>query len=274
MKNKKGILTHVILMLYVIITLYPVFWAFQNSFKTSAEVISHPFAIPTDFQFVNYINAWTSSKISTYFFNSLYISTLASVVSMVLAAMTAYAVTRMRFKTMSKIVQAFIGLALMIPGSFLLVPLFFLLNDMKIVNTHAALIIPYITFGIPLTVFVISAFLRSIPNDLEEAGVMDGLSAYGLFWRVILPLCTPALVTVFILNFLGNWNEFVMAQFFLTKETLRTLPVGMVAFMNSLNMNYSGLFASTMFSVIPVVVIYAILQEKIIEGVTAGSVKG
>ncbi|WP_442603550.1 carbohydrate ABC transporter permease [Paenibacillus sp. KN14-4R] len=274
MKNKKSIIIHVVLWLYVIITLYPVFWAFQNSFKTSAEVISHPFALPTSFQISNYINAWTSSKISTYFLNSLYISTLSSVVSMVFAAAAAYALTRMRFRTMSKIISAFIGLALMIPGSFLLVPLYFLLTDLHLYNSHWALIIPYITFGIPLTVFVISAFLRSIPNDLEEAGVMDGLSAFGLFWRVILPLCTPALVTVFILNFLGNWNEFVMAQFFLTKETLRTLPVGMVAFMNSLNMNYSGLFASTMFSVIPVVVIYSILQEKIIEGVTAGSVKG
>jgi raffinose/stachyose/melibiose transport system permease protein len=103
---------------------------------------------------------------------------------------------------------------------------------------------------------------------------MDGVSAFGLFWRIIIPVSAPALVTIFILNFLGNWNEFILAQFFLSSDKHKTLPVAMVAFRDSLRLNYGRLFASAMFMIVPVVVIYAFLQEKIIEGVTAGSVKG
>lgn len=255
-------------------TLYPILWAFQNSFKISADVISSPFKLPTSFYIQNYIDVWVKAKVSTYFLNSLYIATAASVVSIIIAAMVAYAVTRMRYKLAAKLVMSFIGLALLLPGSFLLIPLFRLVSDLHLKDTPFAILFPYITFGIPLTMFIISAFLKSIPSDLEEAGVMDGLTAFGLFWRVVLPLTLPALVTVFILNFLSNWNEFILASFFITKETYRTLPVGMVAFRDSLNQNYGGLFAATMFSIIPVVVIYAFLQEKIIEGVTAGSIKG
>ncbi|MCR8644057.1 carbohydrate ABC transporter permease [Paenibacillus sp. N1-5-1-14] len=274
MKKRKGIGVHVFLWIYVIVTLYPILWAFQNSLKVSADVVADPFGLPTSLHIQNYFDVWVKAKVSTYFFNSFYIATTASVVSIVIAAMVAYAVTRMRYQLPAKIVKSFIGLALLLPGSFLLIPLFRLVSDLHIKDTPFAILFPYITFGIPLTMFIISAFLKSIPNDLEEAGVMDGLTAFGLFWRIILPLTLPALVTVFILNFLGNWNEFIMASFFITADKYRTLPVGMVAFRDSLNQNYGGLFAATMFSIIPVIIIYAFLQEKIIEGVTAGSIKG
>jgi raffinose/stachyose/melibiose transport system permease protein len=180
----------------------------------------------------------------------------------------------MRFPSMSKLVSGVLILALLIPAGSLLVPLYILLRQLQVYNTPLALIFPYVTFGLPLTVFVVSAFLRSLPSELEEAGVMDGLSATGLLWRVVLPLTMPTLTTVFILNFLSNWNEFIMANLFLAKEQLRTLPVGMVAFYDQLNMNYGGLCAAIMFSVVPVVIIYSVLQKQIIEGVTAGSVKG
>lgn len=270
----KNTIAHVVLWIYVIFTLYPILWAFQNSFKTSADVAASPFALPSSLNLNNYINAWTTAKVGSYFFNSLYVSTAASIVSIVCAAMVAYAVTRMRYQVMSKLVTAFIGLALLLPGSFLLIPLYKMISNLELNDTPWAILLPYMTFGIPLTMFIISAFLKSMPSDLEEAGVMDGLTAFGLFWKIVLPLTMPALVTVFILNFLGNWNEFIMASFFITKEKFRTLPVGMVAFRDMMNMNYGGLFASTMYSIIPVVVIFAFLQEKIIEGVTAGSVKG
>lgn len=141
-------------------------------------------------------------------------------------------------------------------------------------NTPMALIFPYISFGIPLTVFVLAAFLKSIPNELEEAGVMDGLSTFGILGRIIMPLTLPTLVTVFILNFINNWNEFVMANLFLSNEKLRTLPVAIVAFADKFNMNYGAMTAAIAISIIPVIIIFAILQKQIIEGVTAGSVKG
>ncbi|QHZ52840.1 fructose-amino acid permease-like protein [Paenibacillus larvae subsp. larvae] len=265
----------------MIVTLYPLLWAFNNSFKLHVDIISHPFALPTGelFTLKNYIDAWKTSHIDTYFFNSLYVSLVASTVCIVLASMVSYAVTRMRYKKLNKIVMGVLLLALMVPGGALLVPLYtFILNfdflGLKIYDTRGSLILPYIAFGISLSVVIISAFIKSIPSELEEAGIMDGLSVYGLFWRIVLPLCGPALVTVFIINFLGNWNEFIMAYLLVSKEKLRTLPVGMVAFRDALNANYGGMFAATMYSIIPVAIIYAFLQNKIIEGLTAGSVKG
>ncbi|TCZ77193.1 carbohydrate ABC transporter permease [Paenibacillus albiflavus] len=275
MGKSKKIIIHIFLWLYVLFTLYPIFFAFQNSFKTSADVISSPFSLPfTTFTLENYIKVWEVTPVFRYFLNSMYISVGASAVSMILASMTAFAIVRMRFKVASKFVTLFVGAALMIPGSFLLIPLYFLLVNLHLADTPWALLMPYITFGIPLSVFIVSAFLRSIPNELEEAGVMDGVSAFGLFIRIILPITMPALVTIFILSFLGNWNEFIMASFFLSSDKMKTLPVAMVAFRDSMQLNYGRLFASTMFSIVPVIVIYAFLQEKIIEGVTAGSIKG
>jgi raffinose/stachyose/melibiose transport system permease protein len=265
---------HFVLFIYLFITLYPLVWVFNSSFKKNKEIIDSPWALPQSFTFSNYINAWTGSKVSTYFINSLYISTLSALVAILLASATAFAITRLKFPAASKLISAILLLALLIPAGSLLVPLYMLLRQIHVYNTPFALILPYITFGLPLTVFIVSAFLKSIPGELEEAGIMDGLSAYGLLWKIILPITMPTLVTVFILNFLNNWNEFIMANLFLAKEKLRTLPVGMVAFQDQLNMNYGGLCAAMMFSIIPVIIIYSVLQNRIIEGVTAGSVKG
>ncbi|AEI45175.1 carbohydrate ABC transporter permease [Paenibacillus mucilaginosus] len=270
---KRG-LSHGILWVYLLLTLYPLVWVLNSSFKTNKEIITNPWGLPQEFTLDNYVAAWKGAKISTYFFNSFYVSIVASVVTILFASAAGYAITRMQLGRVNKYVNAALLLALLVPGGTLILPLFVWLRDLGLYNTHLALIFPYVTFGLPLTVFIVSAFMKSIPADLEEAGVMDGLTAFGLFARIILPLTVPALVTVFILNFLSNWNEFVMAYLFLSKEKLRTLPTGMVAFMNQFNMNYGGLAASIMFSVVPVLTVYAFLQEKIIEGVTAGSTKG
>lgn len=275
MKNTGKLIIHLVLWIYVFITIYPIYFAFTNSLKSSADVIASPFSLPIKtFDFSNYIAVWELTPVARYFFNSMYISVGASIISMIMAAMTSYVITRMRYKLINKFVMLFIGAALMIPGSFLLIPLYRLMVKLGVVDTPWAIILPYVTFGIPLTVFIIAAFLKSLPSEMEEAGVMDGLSAYGLFFRIVLPLTMPALVTVFILNYLGNWNEFIMASFFVSSDKMKTLPVAMVAFRDSMQLNYGRLFASSMFSIIPVVVIYTFLQNKIIEGVTAGSIKG
>ncbi|MVO99595.1 ABC transporter permease subunit [Paenibacillus sp. N10] len=278
-KFKSGFL-HTFLLLYVFVTLYPLFWAFQNSFKKHVDIVESPFSLIRNFTVDNYINAWSSSNIGRYFMNSLYISTFSSIVTIVLASMTAYALTRMVFPKMNKVVTAVFLLAIMVPAGSLLIPLYkFILTitnnlGIKLYDTHWSLILPYIAFGLSLSIIIIMAFIKSLPKELEEAGVMDGLSIYGLFTRIVLPLMTPAIVTVFIINFLGHWNEFVLANVMLSKENLRTLPVAMASMNNGLSMNYGSLLAATMFSIIPVVIIYAILQEKIIEGLAAGSVKG
>lgn len=268
------VIGHAAMLTYVFATLYPLVWVFFSSFKTNREIIERPWGLPTSLRFDNYVQAWSGSKVGTFFWNSLYVSTIAGTATVLLAAMTAFAITRMRCGRLNKAVSAVFLFGLLVPAGSLLVPLYMLLRELHLYNTPLALLFPYAAFGLPLTMFVIAAFFKSVPGELEEAGVVDGLGAIGLFARVVLPISVPTLVTVFILNFLSNWNEFIMANLFLAKEKYRTLPVGMVAFYDQLNMNYGGLCAAIMFSVLPVVALYAVLQQKIIEGITAGSVKG
>jgi raffinose/stachyose/melibiose transport system permease protein len=273
-KSVGSVLPHIVLMIYLFFILSPLFWVLISSFKQNKEIIASPWVFPQQLTLTNYFNAWTSSNVDIYFVNSLYISILSAVATVMLGTATAFAITRMKFPKLSKVVSGSLLMALLTPAGSLLVPLYILLRKMHIYNTPFALVMPYVTFGLPLTVFIAAAFLTSVPGELEEAGIMDGLSAYGLLGRIIIPITRPTLVTVFMLNFLSNWNEYIMANLFLSKEKLRTLPVAMVAFYDQLNMNYGSLCAAIMFSVIPVVLIYIVLQNRIIEGLTTGSIKG
>lgn len=271
----KKLLPHIILMAYLLVILFPfLFVIFSSVKKDNNSIALNPFGIPNHFEFGNYVEAWVNAKISTYFFNSMYISIISAVVSILIASMFAFAVTRMRHIKISGILAAIILIGMLIPNNALMLPIYLLVKNLGILNTHWALIIPYIANAIPFSVIILSAFMKSLPGEIEEAAVMDGLNAQGIFARIIVPLTVPAMVTVFIVNFLGNWNEFLLANYFLSDDALRTLPVGMVQFRDQYQMNYAQMSAGIVFSVVPVIVLYAILQEKIIEGVTAGSVKG
>ncbi|MNW59039.1 Trehalose transport system permease protein SugB [compost metagenome] len=215
-----------------------------------------------------------NAKIGTYFWNSLYISILSSACTIALGAMFAFAVTRMRHRKWSLFLYSLILAGMLIPNNALMLPIYLLVRKMGILDTHLALIVPYVANAIPFTIIILAAFMRSLPGEIEEAAVMDGLRAPGIFAKIVIPLTVPAIVTVFIVNFLGNWNEFLLANYFLSTDKLRTLPVGMVQFRDQYQMNYAQMSAGIVYSVVPVLVIYAILQEKIIEGVTAGGVKG
>lgn len=275
MRPVKKLIPHIFLMAYMLVILYPFLFVLFSSVKTDNQAIaSNPFGLPETFILDNYVNAWVNAKISTYFLNSLYIGILSACLSILFAAMLAFAVTRMRYNRISAIIFQLILIGMLIPNNSLLLPIYGIMKKLDILNTHMALILPYIANAIPFSVIILAAFMRSIPGEIEEAAVIDGLRSGGLFAKIILPLTVPAIVTVFIINFLGNWNEFLLANYFLSNDELRTLPVGMVGFRDAYNTNYAQMSAGIVFSVMPVLIIYAILQEKIIEGVTAGSVKG
>ncbi|ANY71951.1 sugar ABC transporter permease [Paenibacillus ihbetae] len=275
MRAMKKLIPHIFLMAYLLVILYPFLFVLFSSVKTDNQSIAaNPFGLPDTFVLDNYVNAWVNAKISTYFWNSLYIGVLSACLSILFAAMLAFAITRMRYNRISVILFQCILLGMLIPNNSLMLPIYGIMRQLDILNTHLALILPYVANAIPFSVIILAAFMRSLPGEIEEAAVMDGLRSGGLFARIILPLTVPAIVTVFIINFLGNWNEFLLANYFLSNDELRTLPVGMVGFRDAYNMNYAQMSAGIVFSVLPVLIIYAILQEKIIEGVTAGSVKG
>lgn len=281
LRSVKKSIPHILLLAFLIATLYPFLFVLFSSVKSDNQAIaSNPFGIPSSFHFENYYEAWVNAKISVYFLNSLYISTLCAIATIIFASMGAFAITRMRYLKISKGLYQFILIGLLIPGNALLLPVFIMFNKMEgvfghpILGTHLALILPYTAGAIPFTVIILSAFMRSIPGEIEEAAVMDGLRAKGVFTKIIMPITIPALVTVFIINFIGNWNEFILANFFISTDELRTLPVGMVGFRDIYNTNYAQMSAGIVFSILPVMIIYAVLQKQIIEGLTAGGVKG
>ncbi|MFD0674175.1 carbohydrate ABC transporter permease [Cohnella sp. GCM10027633] len=268
-------LPHIILLVYVAIILFPFVFVLFSSLKAdNVEISQAPFAFPTKLYFQNYVDAWVQAKIGTYFLNSAYLALSSAVVGVLVAAGTAFALTRMKFRITSKMVYGLVLIGMLIPGNVLFIAQYKLMMDLSILNTHWSLFLPYTAGALPFSVLLISAFMKSIPSELEEAAIMDGLSAVGLFARIILPLTIPALVTVFIINFLGNWNEYLLANFFISKDALRTLPTGMVGFRDAYQTNYALISTGIVFSVTPVIVMYSVLQKQIIEGLTAGSVKG
>jgi raffinose/stachyose/melibiose transport system permease protein len=271
----KKAVPHVVLLAYVAIILFPfVFVVFSSLKQNNVEIAQAPFALPKVLYFKNYVDAWVKAKIDVYFLNSAYLGISAAVVGVLLAAATSFALTRMKFIRSSKFIYQWVLIGMLIPGNALFIAQYLLMMKLKILNTHWALFLPYAAGALPFSILLISAFMKSIPNELEEAAIMDGLSSPGLFVRIVLPLTLPALVTVFIINFLGNWNEYLLANFFINKDSLRTLPTGMVGFRDAYQMNYALICTGIVFSVAPVLLLYAFLQKQIIEGITAGSVKG
>lgn len=266
---------HLFLMLYVAAVLTPFVYIVFSSFKASnIDIVERPFGFPVNWTLDNYTEAWTRAKINVYFFNSAYLSLTSAISGVLLSAATAFALTRMKFAKPSKWIYQFVLIGMLIPGNVLFIAQYILVKNLGILNTHWALYLPYTAGALPISVLLIAAFMRAIPSELEEAAIVDGLGAIRLFISIILPITLPALVTVFIVNFLGVWNEYLLANFFISKDHLRTLPTGMVGFRDAFQTNYALICTGIVISVAPVVVMYAFLQEKIIEGITAGSVKG
>jgi len=270
---------HLTLFLYVGITLFPLIWLFLSSFKSNREITVDTWALPSQFSFSNYRAAWESAHFDLYVFNSLYVTTIACTLTLALAAMSAFALTQMRFSRLNKWIYPFILIGLLVPPVASFIPLYHLIQQLNIggiqlYDSHLGLILVYCTYALPISVFILHAFMLSIPRELIEAGVMDGLKAVGIFMKVVLPITLPVLVTVTILNFINNWNEYILSQLFIASDSLRTLPTGMALFNDGYSTNIASLSAAVIMSIIPVLLVYVILQRQIIEGLTAGSVKG
>ncbi|MBO7744847.1 carbohydrate ABC transporter permease [Paenibacillus sp. MWE-103] len=264
---------HLLLCAYVAVTLFPLGWLLLSSFKTNREITVDTWALPKRFDFANYKAAWETAHIGRYALNSLVVTLSACLLTLLLASATAFALSRMRYRGLSTRLYAFVLAGLIVPPSAVFIPLYRLVTDLGLIDTLPSLILVYCTYALPITVFILHAFMRSVPPELEEAGVADGLGAAGLFARVVLPVTAPALVTVFVLAFIGNWNEYIFSQLFVTTESLRTLPTGMATFNDGYRTNFSSLSAAVIISIAPVLAVYLFLQRQIIDGMTAGSVK-
>lgn len=271
----KSVLIKIFIILLCCIEIYPIFWMVTASFKQQSEWAANPaYALNEGFYFQNYIDAWTRGHMATFFKNSL-INTLVSLVFIVIFATTVgFAVTKMEWKLRDKTAKYF-QLGIMVPIATALIPLFQIYNGMNLINTRTSLILSYIAFGLSLSIYLVTGYLRSLPDEIMEAAVIDGCGIYRLMWYVVVPLMKNAIVTVLVLQFFFKWNDLLFSMTFINDTALKTVQTGLLYFQNEFGAkNWGAIFASVSMSVLPMLALYMILNKKVIEGMTAGAVKG
>lgn len=277
--KKKGTIKSVLIKIFIFllccVEIYPIFWMLTASFKQQSEWASKPaYALNEGFHLQNYVDAWTRGHMATFFKNSL-INTLVSLVFIVIFACTVgFAVTKMQWKFKDKVAKYF-QLGIMVPIATALIPLFQIYNNVGLINTRASLILSYIAFGLSLSVYLVTGYLRSLPDEIMEAAVIDGCGIYRLMWYVVVPLMKNAIVTVLVLQFFFKWNDLLFSMTFINDTALKTVQTGLLYFQDEFgSKNWGAIFASVSMSVLPMLGLYMILNKKVIEGMTAGAVKG
>lgn len=253
--------------------LFPLFWMAASSLKTQETVFSDFGLLPSNPQWVNYANAWTKGGFGIYFLNSLFYSAVVVVGIVLISSLAAYAFARLRFPGRQFFFVLFLATMMIpIPGAF--IALYVLLNKLGLINTHWGYILPQINGGLALSIFLLKTFFEKLPKDLEDSARIDGCTKWGIYWHLAMPLAKPAIAVVVIFNVLAVWNEYLLAMLVLTDKELMPLQRGLMVFQGAHMTQYPLLMAGMTISVIPIIVVYLLMQRYIIEGITAGAIKG
>ena len=253
--------------------LFPLFWMISSSVKTQETVFSDFSLIPAKFHWNNYVEAWTKGGFGTYFLNSLFYTTVVVTGIVLIGSLAAYAFARLRFPGRQFLFMLFLATMMIpIPGAF--IALYVLLNKLGLINTHWGYILPQINGGLALSIFLLKTFFEKLPKDLEDSARIDGCGKWGIYWNLALPLAKPAIAVVIIFNVLAVWNEYLLAMLVLTDKELMPLQRGLMVFQGAHITQYPLLMAGMTLSVIPIILVYLLMQRYIIEGITAGAIKG
>lgn len=275
MKKAKSGIRGVIIFLICVIEIYPLFWMLTASMKQQSEWSEKPaYALNKGFYLQNYVDAWTRGHMATYFKNSL-ITTVVSLIFIVIFSVTVgFAVTKMQWKLRNAVAKYF-TLGIMIPVAVALIPLFQIYSKTNLLNTRVCLILTYIAFGLSLSIYLVQGSLRSFSDEIMEAAVIDGCGIYRMMWYIVVPLMKNAIVTVLVLQFFFKWNDLLFSMTFISDSSLKTVQTGLLYFSDEFgSKNWGAIFASVSMSVFPMLILYTALNKKVIEGMTAGAVKG
>lgn len=264
---------YIFLYMYSILIVFPLLFVFVSSLKDNEDIFTNPWGLPKVYHWYTYLQLFQKYNMGTYFINSLYYSILGCAVSIVVCTAAAYAISRLKWK-FSGITMGFFLLGLMIPAHSTIIPLFYLSSRVGIKNPKISLILIFVAFSIPTTVYILAGFMKSIPKEMEESAVIDGSSIIGAFIRIIIPLLKTPIATVTIFTFLGIWNDLLFSLIFINKETDKNLQLGIMKFLGSYGSRYGILLSAIVVSMLPAIIVYIILQDKIVDGLTAGAVKG
>lgn len=300
-------LRYALLVVWLVAVFFPMIWVLYTSAKSTQEIYKNPFGLP---QMVtrptagnlatareNYRKAWVGSHFSRYFVNSVKVVAVSLALILLLGSMAAYVLARFDFFGRGLIYYLFLS-GLLIPMQLILIPLFFQYSDMSegltkalgppfaalgggrltvsLHDSHAGLILIYVAASLPFTVFTLTSFFRTLPGAVREAAMLDGASEYRTFFSVMMPLAKPGLVTVAIFNFLGLWNEYLFGLVFLSSDSLKTLPLGLasISMQAQYKSDFGLLFAGLVIAMIPTLLVYILLQERLTRGITVGAIKG
>ncbi len=276
MKNNVSIvkiIIYIFLVCMAVLYLAPLLWVFNVSFKTNAEIFSAPFAPPIAPTMDNFTFAWTAGKLGIATLNSFIVCFITLALSLVVGSMAAFAIGRLRWK-LAKAAMTYFLLGMMIPVHCVLIPLFTRFAKVNLTNNLTGLILPYLTFALPITIFIMTGFFESMPNELIESACIDGATIYQIFFKICLPLAKTGLFVTGLMTFIANWNELLLAMVFISDEAKKTLPVSLSKFVGPYNTNYSQMFAAIIIAIIPTIIVYCAFSNQIVDGLTAGAVKG
>lgn len=252
----------------VVVVVYPLLWMVMNGFKTNTELFGNPFALPVDWSWENYANAWNRG-VSGYLATSVLVTVTSTVTTVFISAWAAYGLTRVKLP-FGGLTAGFILGGLMLAPTVALVPLVKMFQSLGLYNTFWALLILYTAFRIPFTTFLIRAYMIDLPREVDEAAEVDGASRWTTFWRIILPMSKPIIISTVILHVLFSWNEYLFAMVFTSGTDVQTLPVGLTSLMSKHGTDYPVVFAGMVIAAVPVVALFFICQRYFIKGLSEG----
>jgi N-acetylglucosamine transport system permease protein len=265
-----------ILLVWGVSVLYPLLWTLLDALKDNKQFFTNaPWSIPEfPLLWTNFSYVWSKYNFGTYFVNSLVVTAGSTGLGLLLSATTAYVLARYKFRGSNVLYLLYIS-SIMIPFVLALIPLFFLMNSLHLINTKLGLIVVYASSVLAFGIFVLIGFFKSLPKELEEASIVDGASYYGTFFRVMLPLSQPGLITIAIVNVLNIWNEYIVGTILINDPTQYTLPVeiGVMQAEMQYRTEWGPLFAALLITIVPVLIMYIFFQRQIASGITAGAVK-
>lgn len=253
---------------------FPAVWILLTSLKTEGELVKKPISyLPHELVLSNYVQAFADQPLLKYLGNSLAVAGLSTMVSLVVAAFAAYAIARLNLKYRQLVLTCIVASS-MFPLVTLLVPIFETMRTLNLLNTYTALVLPYTVLSLPVCTLVLVSFFQSIPKDLENAAMIDGCTRMGALWRVVVPLAAPGVFTAGILAFVNAWDEFLLALSLNASASMRTLPVGISLYQGEFTFPWPVISAALVVAIVPIAVLIAIFQERVVGGLTQGGLKG
>jgi raffinose/stachyose/melibiose transport system permease protein len=268
-RHPQSVAVMTVLWLYAAVCVVPLLVMILNSFRTHLQIATDPWPFPTDPTVENYVSAWTEASFGRYAVNSILVTVASVAISTAVSLPAAYAIARWRFRGRSALEGLFMS-GLLIPFMLAILPMFYLMDSLRLIDSPLSLILIYSANGIPFTIFVLVSFFRQLPGELEEAAFLDGGNHFSVFLRVMVPLVRPAIATVVVFRFVPIWNDFLMPLVMLRSKDNYTLGVGLTTFFGEYQNDWASLFAGLVIATLPLLILFILATRQIIQGLTAG----